>query len=125
MDLIIFCGSRAMWNARSVFLHHLCLIFLAGTDTDFQIPSSMRSRGDTSSRPHEGGWPDEEERVVYPPIEEETVAPWDEGSSSGWGAGPSSSTWEDPRASVDAPEDVYDPWTYQYYPGVGRSSGPQ
>src|SRR3954471_20329699 len=37
-----------MWNARSVFLHHLCLIFLAGTDTAFQILSSMRSRGDTS-----------------------------------------------------------------------------
>src|SRR4051812_48222154 len=37
-----------MWNALSVFLHHLCLIFLAGTDTAFQIPSSVRSRGDTS-----------------------------------------------------------------------------
>ena len=29
--------------------------------------------------------PDEEERVVYPPVQEETVAPWDEGSSYGWG----------------------------------------
>src|SRR4051812_1789141 len=48
MHLIIFYGSRAMWNASSVYLHHLCLIFLAGTDTAFQIPSLMRSRGDTS-----------------------------------------------------------------------------
>src|SRR3954470_634325 len=37
-----------MWNSRSVYLHHLCLIFLAGTDTAFQIPISMISRGDTS-----------------------------------------------------------------------------
>src|SRR3954453_22130085 len=34
--------------ALSVYLHHLCLIFLARTDTSFQWPSSMRSRGDTS-----------------------------------------------------------------------------
>ena len=84
--------------------------------------------------PTEGVEPDEEERVVYPPvqeehevyppIQEETVTPWGEGSSSGWGAGPSSSTWEEPRASVYAPEDAYDPWTHQYYPGAGGSSGP-
>src|ERR1043165_1062412 len=85
--------------------------------------------------PAGGAEPDEEERVVYPPVQEEdvayppvqeeTVTPWGEGSSSGWEAGPSSSTWEEPRASVYAPEDAYDPWTYQYYPGVGGSSGPQ
>ena len=69
--------------------------------------------------------PDEEERVVYPPFQEETVTPWGEGSSSGWGAGPSSSSWEDPMTSVYAPEGAYDPWTYQYYPGAGGSSGPQ
>ena len=55
--------------------------------------------------------PDEEERVVYPPVQEETVTPWGEGSSSGWGARLSSS-WEDPRTSVYAPEGAYDPWTY-------------
>src|SRR3954467_5594134 len=33
----------------SVYLHHLCLIFLAGTDIVFQWPSSMRSQGDTST----------------------------------------------------------------------------
>src|SRR3954467_3239678 len=48
MHLIIFCGLRAMRNASSVYLHHLCLIFLAGMDTAFQRPSSMRLRGDTS-----------------------------------------------------------------------------
>src|ERR1043165_1446406 len=48
MHSIIFCGLRAMWNASSVYLRHLCLIFLAGTDTAFQRPSSTRSRGDTS-----------------------------------------------------------------------------
>src|ERR1041384_2068378 len=37
-----------MCNARSVFLHHLCLIFFVGTGTAFQTPSLMRSRGDTS-----------------------------------------------------------------------------
>ena len=62
---------------------------------------------------------------MYPPVQEETVAPWGEGSSSGWGAGPSSSTWEDPETSVYALEDAYDPWAYQYYPGAGGSSGPQ
>ena len=75
--------------------------------------------------PTEGVVPDEEERVVYPPVQEETVTPWGEGSSSGWGAGPSSSSWEDHRTSVYAPEDAYDPWTHQYYPGAGGSSGPQ
>src|SRR4051812_43130178 len=35
--------------------------------------------------PTDGVVPDEEERVVYPPVQEETVAPWDEGPSSGWG----------------------------------------
>src|SRR3954462_4114214 len=34
--------------------------------------------------PTEGVVPDEEERVVYPPVQEETIAPWDGGSSSGW-----------------------------------------
>src|SRR3954468_9667489 len=35
-------------STLSVYLHRLCLIFLAGTDIVFQWPSSMRSRGDTS-----------------------------------------------------------------------------
>src|SRR3954469_10215475 len=70
--------------------------------------------------PTEGVVPDEEEHVVYPPFQEETVTPRGEGSSSGWGAGPSSS-WEDPRTSVYAPEG----WTYQHYPGAGGSWGPQ
>src|SRR3954466_8923916 len=48
MHLIIFCGSKMVWHALSVYLHHLCLIFLAGTDIVFQWPSSMRSRGNTS-----------------------------------------------------------------------------
>src|SRR3954471_5341435 len=61
--------------------------------------------------PTEGVVPDEEEHVVYPPVQEETVAPWDRGSSSSWEAEPSSSTWEDPRASVYAPEGAYDSWT--------------
>src|SRR4051812_24008785 len=83
--------------------------------------------------PTEGVEPDEEhvvyppvqeEHVVYPPIQEETVTPWVEGSSSGWGAG-RSFTWEEPRASVYAPEDAYDPCSYQYYPGEGGSSGLQ
>src|ERR1041385_5298059 len=39
---------KTMWHALSVYLHHLCLIFLAGTDFIFQWPSLMRSRGDTS-----------------------------------------------------------------------------
>src|SRR3954470_17375790 len=34
--------------------------------------------------PTEGVVPDEEEHVVYPPVREETVAPWHRGSSSGW-----------------------------------------
>src|ERR1041384_1282293 len=33
----------------SVYLHHFCLYFLAGTDIVFQWPSSMRSQGDTST----------------------------------------------------------------------------
>ena len=33
----------------SVYLHHLCLIFLAGTDIVFQWLSSMRSWGDNST----------------------------------------------------------------------------
>ena len=74
--------------------------------------------------PTEGVVPDEEECVVYPPVQVETIAPWGEGSSSGWGAG-SSSTWEDPRTSVYAPEGAYDPRTYQHYPGAGGSWGPQ
>ena len=72
----------------------------------------------------EGVEPDEEEHMVYPPVQEETVTPWGEGSSSGWGAGPSSSTWEDPRTSVYAPEGSYNPWDY-HYPGAGGSSGSQ
>src|SRR4051812_17749576 len=48
MHLIIFCGLGTMWNASSVYLHHLCLNFLAGTNTAFRWPSSKRSRGDTS-----------------------------------------------------------------------------
>jgi len=84
--------------------------------------------------PTEGVEPDEGERVVYPPaqeehevyspVQEETVTPWGEGSSSGWGSGPSSSAWENPRTSVYAPDFPYDPWTHQYYPGAGGSSGP-
>src|SRR3954468_11129553 len=37
--------------------------------------------------PIEGVVPDEEERLVYPPAQEETLTPWGEGSSSGWGGG--------------------------------------
>src|SRR3954462_11656468 len=37
--------------------------------------------------PTEGVVPDEEERVVYPPVQEEAIAPWGEGSSFGWGGG--------------------------------------
>src|ERR1041385_6210247 len=48
MHLIIFCCLKTVWNALSVYLHHLCLIFLAGTDFAFQLPSLKRSRGDTS-----------------------------------------------------------------------------
>src|SRR4051812_38778677 len=33
----------------SVYLHHLCLFFLAGTDTVFRSPSLMSSWGDTST----------------------------------------------------------------------------
>jgi hypothetical protein len=75
--------------------------------------------------PTEGVEPDEEEHVVYPPVQEETVTPWGEGSSSGWGSGPSSSAWENPRTLVYALDFPYDPWTHQYYPGAGGSSGPQ
>src|ERR1044072_7213140 len=85
--------------------------------------------------PSEGFEPDEGERVVYPPVQEEhkvyspvqeeTVTPWGEGSSSGWGSGPSSSAWENPGTLVYAPYFPYDPWTHQYYPGAGGSSGPQ
>src|ERR1043165_2833649 len=39
--------------------------------------------------PTEGVVPDEEERVVYPPVQEETVTPFGEGSSYGWSVGPS------------------------------------
>src|SRR3954466_6134184 len=96
MHLIIFCGSKMVWHALSVYLHHLCLIFLAGTDIVFQWPNLMRSRGDTSiSAPREGPSQNKEEHVVYPPVQEEhvvyppvqgeTVTPWGEGSSSGWG----------------------------------------
>src|ERR1041385_4362668 len=67
----------------------------------------------------EGVAPDEEERVVYPPVQEETVSPWDGGSSSGWDEGPSS--WEHPRTSVYAPDGSYNSWTY-HYPGAGGSS---
>ena len=35
--------------------------------------------------PTEGVEADEEEHMVYPPVQEETVTPWGEGSSSGWG----------------------------------------
>src|SRR4051812_32367252 len=48
MHLIIFFGLKTVWNALSVYLHHLCLIFLAVTDFFFQWPSLKRSRGDTS-----------------------------------------------------------------------------
>src|ERR1041385_2905651 len=48
MHLIIFCCLKTVWNALSFYLHHLCLIFLAGTDFAFQLPSLKRSRGDTS-----------------------------------------------------------------------------
>src|SRR3954468_7549470 len=85
--------------------------------------------------PTDGVEPDEGERVVYPPaqeehkvyspVQEETVTPWGEGSSSGWGSGPSSSVLENPRTSVYAPDFPYDPWTHQYYPRAGGSSGPQ
>src|ERR1043165_5028328 len=44
-----------MWYAISVYLHHLCLIFLAGTDIVFRWPSSMRSQGDTSTTTQQRG----------------------------------------------------------------------
>ena len=85
--------------------------------------------------PAERGETDEGRRVVYPPVQEEheecspvqeeTVTPHGEGSSSGWESGPSASGWENPRSSVYAPDSPYDPWTHQYYPGAGGSSGPQ
>src|SRR4051812_44181216 len=85
--------------------------------------------------PAERVGPDEGRRVVYPPVQEEheeyppaqeeTVTPYGEGSSSGWESGPSTSGWENPRSSVYAPDFPYDPWTHQYYPGAGGSSGPQ
>src|SRR4051812_23636643 len=37
--------------------------------------------------PTKGVVPDEEERVMYPPVQEETVSLWDEGPSSGWVGG--------------------------------------
>src|SRR3954468_24570457 len=112
MHLIIFCGLRAMWNASSVYLHHLFDFSRRNgyrfSDTQFDEIMGRYQFHD----PTAGVVPDEEERVVYPPVQEETVAPWDGGSSSGWEAGPSSSTWEDPRASVYAPEGAHNPWTY-------------
>ena len=56
-------------------------MFLAGTDTEFDEITGRYQFHD----PIEGVVPDEEERVVYPPVQEETVTPWGEGSSSGWG----------------------------------------
>src|ERR1041384_87000 len=44
--------------------------------------------------PMEGVEPDEEEQVMYPPAQEETVTPYGEGSSSGWESGPSASGGE-------------------------------
>src|ERR1043165_1943477 len=38
-----------MWYAMSVYLHHLLLIFLAGTDIVSRWPSLMRSGGDTGT----------------------------------------------------------------------------
>ena len=55
LHLIISCGSKIMWYAISVYLHHLCLICLAGTDIAFRWPSSMRSQGDTSTTPLQRG----------------------------------------------------------------------
>ena len=113
-----------MWNVSSIYLHHLFDFSRRNgylfSDTQFDEITRRYQFHD----PTEGVVRDKEERVVYPPVQEETVAPWDGGSSSGWEAGPSSSTWEDPRSSVYAPEGAYDPWTYQYYPGAGGSSGP-
>ena len=73
--------------------------------------------------PTEGVVPDEEEHVEYPPFQGETDTQWGEGSSSAWGAGPSS--WEEPRTSVYAPEAAHDPWSYPQYPGAAGSWGPQ
>ena len=136
MHLIISCGSKTVWNALFVYLHHLCLIFLVGTDIVFSVAEFDEITGRYQYHdPTEGVEPDEEERVVYPPaqeeheicppVQEETITPWGEGSSSGWGSGPSSSAWENPRMSVYAPDFPYDPWTHQYYPGARGSSGPQ
>src|ERR1041384_5140464 len=124
-----------MWNAMFVYLHHLCLIFLAGTDFVFRWPSSMRSWGDTSTTTPQRGAKQMKGGMlcIHPareheecsPVQEETVTPYGEGSSSRWESGPSASGWENPRTSVYAPNFPYDPWTHQYYPGAGGSSGPQ
>src|SRR4051812_31363127 len=73
--------------------------------------------------PMAGVVPDEEEHGEFSPFQGETVTRWGEGSSSTWGAEPSS--WEDPRTSVYAPEAPHDSWTYPYHPGAGGSWGPQ
>ena len=74
--------------------------------------------------PTEGVVPDEEERVVYPPVQEETVAPWDEGSSSGSGVGPSSSMVGSQGFSVRTRRRIR-PMDIPVLTGAGGSSGPQ
>jgi hypothetical protein len=69
--------------------------------------------------------PIQEEHEEHSPVQEETVVPHGEGSSSGWESGPSTSGWDNPRMSVYAPDFPYDPWMHQYYPGAGGSSGQQ
>src|SRR4051812_34223371 len=98
MHLFIFCGLRTVRSALSVYLHHLCLIFLAAMDTAFRWPSLMSSWGDTSTTtPREGliqtrrsvVYPPVQEDEANPPVQEDTITPWGEGSSSGWGEGSS------------------------------------
>src|SRR4051812_45061257 len=68
MHLIISCGSKIVWYAISVYLHHLSLICLAGTDITFRWPSSMRSQGDTSTTPLQGGerWMEDGVPYIHP-----------------------------------------------------------
>src|ERR1041385_6515609 len=75
IHLIIFCGLKTVWHALSIYLHHLCLIFLAGMDFVFQWPIDEITGRYQFHDPTEGVEPDEEEHVVYPPVQEETLTP--------------------------------------------------
>ena len=82
-------------------------------------------RGETDEGEHVVYPPTQEEHEMHSPVQEETVTPHGEGSSSGWESGPSASGWENSRTSVYAPDFPYDPWMHHYYPGAGGSLGPQ